>query len=57
MNYARFQAVKHNGSIYAHVFFARSGYPPDPSDPEYQPGAAFGRTHRKIYQSCRAISI
>ncbi|CAA0839280.1 Transmembrane CLPTM1 family protein [Striga hermonthica] len=39
------EALKHNGSLYAHVFFARSGYPPDPKDPEYQPLAAFGRTH------------
>ncbi|KAM1201044.1 hypothetical protein FF1_017367 [Malus domestica] len=39
------EAVKHNGSLYAHVFFARSGYPPDPTDPEYQPLAAFGKTH------------
>ena len=42
-----FQALKNNGSLYAHVFFARSGYPPDPNDPEYQPQAAFGRTHRE----------
>ncbi|CAN1184490.1 Putative lipid scramblase CLPTM1 [Linum perenne] len=39
------EALKNNGSLYAHVFFARSGYPPDPKDPEYQPLAAFGRTH------------
>lgn len=39
------EALKQNGSLYAHIFFARSGYPPDPSDPEYQPLAAFGRTH------------
>ncbi|KAB2597109.1 cleft lip and palate transmembrane protein 1-like protein [Pyrus ussuriensis x Pyrus communis] len=39
------EALKHNGSLYAHVFFARSGYPPDPSDPEYIPLAAFGKTH------------
>ncbi|EXB64075.1 hypothetical protein L484_013085 [Morus notabilis] len=37
--------LKQNGSLYAHVFFARSGYPPDPSDPEYLPLATFGRTH------------
>lgn len=42
------QALKNNGSLYAHVFFARSGYPPDPKDPEYQQNAAFGRTYRKI---------
>lgn len=39
------EAVKHNGTLYAHVFFARSGYPPDPSDPEYKELAAFGRSH------------
>ncbi|KAL5567432.1 hypothetical protein UlMin_030596 [Ulmus minor] len=39
------EAVKHNGTLYAHVFFARSGYPPDPNDPEYLPLATFGRTH------------
>lgn len=41
------QALKHNGSLYVHVFFARSGYPPDPNDPEYDSLSAFGRTHRK----------
>ncbi|CAL0319784.1 unnamed protein product [Lupinus luteus] len=39
------EALKHNGSLYAHVFFAHSGYSPDPSDPEYQPQTAFGKTH------------
>lgn len=46
--YFFFQALKHNGSLYAHVFFARSGYPADPNDPEYLPLAAFGKTHRKM---------
>ncbi|PQM34949.1 cleft lip and palate transmembrane protein 1 homolog [Prunus yedoensis var. nudiflora] len=45
MKYYPSEALKHNGSLYAHVFFARSGYPPDPSDPEYQPLAVFGKTH------------
>ncbi|KAG2668555.1 hypothetical protein I3843_15G160500 [Carya illinoinensis] len=45
LKYYPSEALKHNGSLYAHVFFARSGYPPDPNDPEYQPLAAFGRTH------------
>jgi hypothetical protein len=39
------QALKHNGSLYAHIYFARSGYPVDPTDPEYEHTAAFGRTH------------
>ncbi|KAL0448278.1 UNVERIFIED_CONTAM: Cleft lip and palate transmembrane protein 1 [Sesamum latifolium] len=45
LNYYPSEDLKKNGSLYAHVFFARSGYPPDPKDPEYQPLAAFGRTH------------
>ncbi|XP_008795274.1 cleft lip and palate transmembrane protein 1 homolog [Phoenix dactylifera] len=45
LKYYPSEAVKHNGSLYAHVFFARSGYPPDPSDPEYEPKFAFGRTN------------
>ncbi|KAB1228195.1 hypothetical protein CJ030_MR5G008792 [Morella rubra] len=48
LKYYPSQALKHNGSLYAHVFFARSGYPPDPNDPEYQPLAAFGRTHSLV---------
>ncbi|KAI9114334.1 hypothetical protein K1719_014562 [Acacia pycnantha] len=42
------EALKHNGSLYAHVFFALSGYSPDPNDPEYQPQSAFGRTHAVV---------
>ncbi|KAG4203021.1 hypothetical protein ERO13_A05G375100v2 [Gossypium hirsutum] len=45
LDYHPSDTLKNNGSLYAHVFFARSGYPPDPNDPEYQPQAAFGRTH------------
>ncbi|KAJ6809282.1 cleft lip and palate transmembrane protein 1-like protein isoform X1 [Iris pallida] len=45
LQYFPSEAVKNNGSLYAHVFFARSGYPADPNDPEYQAGATFGRTH------------
>ncbi|KAG9457048.1 hypothetical protein H6P81_001556 [Aristolochia fimbriata] len=45
LKYSPSEALKHNGSLYAHVFFARSGYPPDPNDPEYQPLSAFGKTH------------
>lgn len=43
-----FQSLKHNGSLYAHVFFAHSGFS-HPSDLEYQPQAAFGRTHHMIF--------
>ncbi|CAH9109961.1 unnamed protein product [Cuscuta europaea] len=48
LEYVPTEALKHNGSLYAHVFFARSGYPADPSDPEYQPSATFGRTHSVV---------
>ncbi|XP_010546275.1 PREDICTED: cleft lip and palate transmembrane protein 1 homolog [Tarenaya hassleriana] len=44
LKYYPSEALKHNGSLYAHVFFARSGYSVDPSDPEYQPLNSFGRT-------------
>ncbi|KAH9713035.1 cleft lip and palate associated transmembrane protein-like [Citrus sinensis] len=45
LKYYPTEALKNNGSLYVHVFFARSGYPPDPNDPEYQPLAVFGKTH------------
>lgn len=45
LKYYPSEALKHNGSLYSHIFFARSGYPADPNDPEYQPLAAFGLTH------------
>ncbi|KAK6150663.1 hypothetical protein DH2020_015595 [Rehmannia glutinosa] len=48
LKYYPSEALKNNGSLYAHVFFARSGYSPDPKDPEYQPLAAFGRTHSLV---------
>lgn len=38
------EVVKNNGSAYAHVFFARSGYTPDPNDPEYD-YLSFNRSH------------
>ncbi|XP_021889835.1 cleft lip and palate transmembrane protein 1 homolog [Carica papaya] len=44
LKYYPSEALKHNGSLFAHVFFARSGYPPDPNDPEYQPGSSFSGT-------------
>ncbi|KAL6652701.1 hypothetical protein ACP70R_011626 [Stipagrostis hirtigluma subsp. patula] len=45
LTYHPSEALKHNGSLYAHVYFARSGYPVDPTDPEYEQTSAFGRTH------------
>jgi hypothetical protein len=47
--YVLLQALKHNGSLYAHVYFARSGYPVDPTDPKYEQKSSFGRTHRMYY--------
>uniref|UniRef100_M8CIG0 Cleft lip and palate transmembrane protein 1-like protein n=1 Tax=Aegilops tauschii TaxID=37682 RepID=M8CIG0_AEGTA len=45
LTYYPTEALKHNGSLYAHVYFSRSGYPVDPTDPEYEQKSAFGRTH------------
>lgn len=45
LKYHPSEALKHNGSLFAHVFFARSGFPVDPNDPEYQPLAAFALKH------------
>ncbi|EES12220.1 hypothetical protein BDA96_06G098500 [Sorghum bicolor] len=45
LTYYPSETLKHNGSLYAHVYFARSGYPVDPTDPEYEQKSAFGRTH------------
>jgi hypothetical protein len=45
LKYHPSEALKHNGSLYGHVYFARSGYPADPNDPEYQNLSVFGRTH------------
>ncbi|XP_030503804.2 uncharacterized protein LOC115719057 [Cannabis sativa] len=45
LKYYPSEAVKNNATVYVHVFFARSGFSPDPNDPEYLPLAAFGRTH------------
>ncbi|KAJ8769169.1 hypothetical protein K2173_000944 [Erythroxylum novogranatense] len=45
LKYYPAEALKHNGSFYAHVFFARSGFPVDPNDPEYHPVNAYGKTH------------
>ncbi|XP_075483406.1 uncharacterized protein LOC142523482 [Primulina tabacum] len=48
LKYHPSEALKKNGTLFAHIFFARSGYPPDPNDPEYQPFATFGRTHSVV---------
>lgn len=45
LKYYPSEALKHNGSLFAHIFFARSGFPVDPNDPEYQPLSAFGLKH------------
>ncbi|EOX92793.1 hypothetical protein QUC31_003819 [Theobroma cacao] len=48
LKYHPSEALKNNGSLYAHVFFARLGYPVDPNDPEYQPQSGFGRTYSVV---------
>lgn len=39
--------LRRNASVYAHTFFSRSGYNPDPKDPEYDP-SSFSKTHRVV---------
>lgn len=41
------QAVMNNGSLWAHAFFARSGYSPNPEDASFERGSAFSKTFRK----------
>jgi hypothetical protein len=48
LKYYPSEALKQNGSLFVHVFFARSGYPPDPNDPEYEPLASFGKSHSLV---------
>jgi hypothetical protein len=43
------EAVQHNGTLYAHVFFARSGFSPDPESPEYIRLATFSKRHCKYF--------
>ncbi|KAJ7518565.1 hypothetical protein O6H91_21G074800 [Diphasiastrum complanatum] len=38
------QEVKHNGSIYAHIYFARAGFSPDPNDQQFDIYSTFHRT-------------
>jgi hypothetical protein len=45
LTYYPSETLQNNGSLYAHIFFARSGFPIDPTDPEYQPLNSFSRTH------------
>jgi hypothetical protein len=51
------EAVKHNGSVYAHVFFARAGFSADPSDPEYDQTASFSRTHCEFSYTVCIIKV
>jgi len=44
------EAVQRNGTLYAYVFFARSGFSPDPESPDYVRSATFSRRHRKYFK-------
>ncbi|XP_002970129.2 cleft lip and palate transmembrane protein 1 homolog [Selaginella moellendorffii] len=45
LTYSPSEAVmKHNGTVYGHVFFTRSGFSPNPSDPDYDHFSSFSRT-------------
>ncbi|KAG9130765.1 hypothetical protein Leryth_012708 [Lithospermum erythrorhizon] len=48
LKYNPSEDLKQNGSLYAHIFFTRAGYPPNPNDPEYQPLSCFGKAHRLV---------
>ncbi|KAH7284754.1 hypothetical protein KP509_34G069100 [Ceratopteris richardii] len=39
--------LSQNATIYAHTFFSRSGYTPDPNDPEYDPWS-FSKSHEIV---------
>jgi len=43
------ETVQRNGTLYSHVFFARSGFSPDPASPEYVRTATFSRSHGKVF--------
>ncbi|CAM6082675.1 unnamed protein product [Calypogeia fissa] len=42
------EVQKNNVTVYAHVYFARSGYSPDPKDPDYDRLATFNASHRLV---------
>lgn len=42
--------MSRNASVYVHTFFSRSGYNPDPNDPEYD-AWSFSKPHRKLFVS------
>lgn len=42
------EAVQNNGSLYAHMFFSRTGYSPDPADPTYDLASTFSKSHPLI---------
>eukprot|EP00270_Netrium_digitus_P009946 TRINITY_DN3061_c0_g1_i4.p1 TRINITY_DN3061_c0_g1~~TRINITY_DN3061_c0_g1_i4.p1 ORF type:complete len:659 (-),score=205.23 TRINITY_DN3061_c0_g1_i4:323-2212(-) len=42
------EAVKHNGSLYAHIMFARAGFSADPQDPTFQRTSMFWKSHSLI---------
>eukprot|EP00983_Pelagomonas_calceolata_P013911 445504-Pelagomonas_calceolata.AAC.3 len=44
------QAVQHNGTLYMHVVFAKTGRTINPDDPEYDEDLVFGRTERKYLE-------
>ncbi|CAI5987008.1 unnamed protein product [Closterium sp. NIES-64] len=38
-----------NGTVFAHVYFAKSGYSPDPTDQLYERSSTFSKTHLAYY--------
>ncbi|KMZ57665.1 putative Cleft lip and palate transmembrane protein [Zostera marina] len=48
LKYYPSEALMRNGTLNAHVFFARSGYSPDPIDPEYDSLFSFSRIYQVV---------
>ncbi|CAI5980682.1 unnamed protein product [Closterium sp. NIES-65] len=40
-----FAVTEGNGTVFAHVYFAKSGYSPDPTDQLYERSSTFSKTH------------
>eukprot|EP00850_Spirogloea_muscicola_P017577 SM000152S01565 [mRNA] locus=s152:275605:280036:- [translate_table: standard] len=52
-SYKPSHAVQHNGTVYAHIFVARTGYSPDPNDPTYDSSATFNASHPLVVYAKR----
>jgi hypothetical protein len=51
------QAVQNNGSVYLHAFFAPTGLPLDPKDPDHDAQTVFQRTESAHPRARRPLSF